>query len=177
VNRRELLSIAIAVLAITSAARFDVPLPGSPVPQSAQTLAILLVGAWLGARGGATALLVYLAAGGLGVPVFADGASGWKHLVGPTSGYLVGFVIAASMVGLMTDRGLLRTFPIAFGGMVAGHVIILGLGWARLAALLGPAGAWAGGVAPFLAGGLLKSLLAAALAALIAGRASDREGA
>lgn len=151
---------------IAISARLDIPIPGSPVPQSAQTFAVLLVGVWLGARLGAVALFAYLLAGGLGAPVFADGASGWGHLVGPTAGYLVGFLLAATLMGSLSDRGHLSRLPLAIAGMLAGHVVILGLGWARLGAALGPAEAWAQGVAPFLVGGLVKSLVAALLAVL-----------
>ncbi len=161
------------MLAIAISARLDIPIPGSPVPQSAQTLAILLVGVWLGARLGAVALIAYLLAGGLGAPVFADGASGWGHLVGPTAGYLVGFLLAATLVGALSDRGHLSRFPLAIAGMLTGHLVILGLGWARLVVALGPAEGWAQGVAPFLVGGLVKSLVAAAVAVLLA-RTWDR---
>lgn len=158
--------ISVGAIAIT--ARFDIPIPGSPVPQSAQTLAVLMVGAFLGARNGVLALLGYLLLGALGVPVFADGASGWRHLVGPTSGYLFGFVVAAEMVGWLAKRDRLQKLLPAFAAMIGGHIIILGLGWARLGTSIGFEPAFTKGVTPFLLGGLIKSVLAAIFAVLLA---------
>lgn len=158
--------MALAVAGIALAARVSVAIPGTGVPQSAQTLAVLLVGAWLGARDGTLSLTAYLVLGGIGVPVFADGSAGWGHLVGPTAGYLVGFVAAAAVVGRMGDLGLLRRLGPALGVMVGAHGLILALGWARLAVALGPAGAFQEGVAPFLLGGVVKSLVAAPAAGL-----------
>ena len=105
---RRVLPILLAVLVVAVSARLDVAVPGSPVPQSAQTLAVLVVGLGLGARDAVVALIAYLLFGGLGAPVFADGASGWGHLVGPTSGYLVAFVATAGIVGWFARNGRLR---------------------------------------------------------------------
>ncbi len=146
------------------------------MPQSAQTLAVLLVGFGLGARDGTAALLVYLISGGLGAPVFTDGASGWAHLVGPTSGYLFAFVISAGMVGWLAQRGYVRRFASALVVMLGGHVLILSLGWIRLGATIGLEAGYRQGVAPFLAGGLAKSVVAAMIAVLwvrYAGRWSE----
>jgi biotin transport system substrate-specific component len=155
------LRVVAGVVAVAVAARVTVTLPGTTVPQSAQTLAVLLVGAVLGGRGGAASLAAYLVAGGIGVPVFADGASVWAHLVGPTAGYLLGFVVGAWAVGRMGDGGLLRRIGPALGVMMGGHALILALGWARLSLVLGPGPAFRDGVAPFLVGGALKAAVAA----------------
>jgi biotin transport system substrate-specific component len=144
-----------------------VPLPGSPVPQSGQTLAVLFVGLGLGPRDGAAALLAYLLLGAVGVPVFADGASGWGHLVGPTSGYLVAFVATAGMVGWFAQRGHVRRFAPALVVMLAGHALILGSGWTRLGAAIGYGAAYGQGVAPFILGGATKSVVAAVVAVLV----------
>jgi biotin transport system substrate-specific component len=156
--------LALAILAVAVAARLDLPIPGSPVPQSAQTLAVLLAGFGLGARNAVMALLAYLVLGAAGLPVFADGASGLRHLVGPTSGYLAGFVIAAGMVGWFAQHHSFRRLPLAILVMMAGHSVILGLGWLRLGATLGYGTALTQGVTPFLLGGVLKSILAALIA-------------
>ncbi len=151
---------------VALAARFAIPVPGTDVPQSAQTLAVVLAGAFLGMRGGMLALLLYLVMGALGLPVFADGALGAAHLVGPTAGYLVGFVAAAGLVGASVERwGRHRTVAFA-AAFVTGHAIILFLGWVRLALQVGGGGAWAVGVAPFLVGGVAKSVMGAALFAV-----------
>ncbi|MEJ2207386.1 MAG: biotin transporter BioY, partial [Gemmatimonadota bacterium] len=142
-------------------ARVSATLPGSSVPQSAQTLAVLVVGGLFGSRDGTLTVLAYLLAGGAGAPIFADGASGWTHLAGPTAGYLLGFVLAAAGIGLLADHRLLQRPASALGAMVGGHVLILGLGWTRLAWILGPEDALRQGVTPFVAGGCIKSLIAA----------------
>ena len=153
--------LAAAVLLVAVAARVSVPVPGSPVPQSLQTLAVVLVGAWLGPRSGAIALGLYMAVGAVGAPVFADGAGGLQHLMGPTLGYLVGFALAASLMGWWARQ------PWGYGvvgfsaGATVAHVVILGLGWTRLGMLAGPIEAWESGVEPFLVGGLAKAVAAA----------------
>lgn len=162
------------MVAVALSARLSMPVPGTDVPQSLQTLTVLLVGCWLGAGLGAFALIAYSLVGGLGVPVFADGASGWSHLIGSTAGYLVGFVVGAALVGLCADRGLTRRVGPAFAAMVAGHALILACGWAWLATSLGAGAAYGGGVAPFLLGGLAKSLVGAVAAVLLA-RTRKRE--
>ncbi len=82
-----------------------IQLPFSPVPITGQTMAVLLVGALLGSRRGALAVLAYIAEGLAGLPVFAGGAAGLARLFGPTGGYLVGFVAAAFLVGWLAERG------------------------------------------------------------------------
>lgn len=159
--------IALGVLALALSARVSATLPGSSVPQSAQTLAVLLVGSLLGSRDGTLTLLAYLLAGGAGAPIFADGASGWGHLAGPTAGYLLGFMVAALGVGLLADHRLLQRPITALGAMVGGHVLILGFGWTRLTWILGPEDALRQGVTPFLWGGCVKSLVAATVVVAI----------
>ncbi len=158
---RNLLAVIAGVLTVAVAARITATIPGSPVPQSAQTLAVLVVGALLGARLATAALVAYLALGALGAPVFADGGAGWFHLTGLTAGYLMGFVLAASLLGWLRERGRLgRLLPCAIS-MLVGHAVITTTGWAWLAASVGPGPAYAQGVAPFLVGGVLKSLVGA----------------
>jgi biotin transport system substrate-specific component len=156
-------SIGFAVVVIAASARIDVPIPGSPVPQSLQTLAVLIAGGVLGFRGGTLAIAVYLAAGAAGAPVFAGGAGGGAHLLGPTAGYLLGFAVAGGIAGALGDADMLSRFPAAFGWMLAGHAIILVLGGLGLATQLGAGTAFAQGVLPFLWGGVAKSLVAAAV--------------
>ncbi|MEQ9401228.1 MAG: biotin transporter BioY [Longimicrobiales bacterium] len=158
---RSLVGIVVAALATALAARLTVPVPGTDVPQSAQTLAVVVAGALLGWRGGIAAMLAYLAAGAVGLPVFADGAAGWSHLTGPTAGYLLGFVVAAGGVGWGVGRTWGRSVTAGSLVMLVGHGVILGLGWVRLAADMGAAGAFAAGVRPFLWGGVVKSVLGA----------------
>jgi biotin transport system substrate-specific component len=167
-------TLIVVVGALALCAQVSVPVPGTPVPQSLQTLAVVLVGAWLGPAPAAGAVLVYIGIGAAGLPVFADGAAGLEHLRGATAGYLAGFVAGAALMGWWVGghdgesgkalRPARRTgFAPLFLGAVAAHAVILGLGWARLAIMLGGGAAFSGGVAPFLIGGLAKSAVAAAI--------------
>jgi len=157
--------LVVGVLLLAACAQVSVPVPGTPVPQSLQTLAVVLVGAWLGAGWGAAAVLAYVALGAAGLPVFADGAGGVEHLFGPTAGYLVGFVVGAAGMGWWLRRGDDdgSGFVRCAAGAVAAHALILGLGWLRLAMIVGVAAAWAEGVEPFVVGGIAKSVVAAAV--------------
>ncbi len=152
-------AILAAVAAIAVAARFSIPVPGSSVPQSLQTLAVVVVGALLGARDGTIALLLYIMLGAIGLPVFADGAAGWQHLTGSTAGYLIGFVLAAALVGAAGQLSWWRLLL----AMIAGHAVILFAGWLRLQLMIDPGPAWQHGVAPFIVGGLIKSVCAWAI--------------
>ena len=161
--------MTVGVVVVALSARATATIPGADVPQSAQSLAVLVVGSLLGARDGALTLTAYLIVGGIGVPVFAGGGSGWAHFLGPTAGYLLGFVAAAAAAGRLADRGLLRRFGPAIAVMICGHALILALGWLRLAWMLGATPAFWQGVAPFVMGGMLKSLVAAVMVVVIAG--------
>lgn len=107
-----------------------------PVPITGQTFAVLMVGALLGARRGSLAVLAYLAQGLAGLPVFAL-ASGPMALFGPTGGYLVGFVPAAYVTGLLAEKGWDRRIGTTVLAMALGNVIIYAFGLAWLCCLLG----------------------------------------
>lgn len=147
---------------VGAAAQLSVPLPGSPVPLTGQTFAVLLVGAALGPRRGAASMLFYLGAGTLGVPWFAGGGSGFRAA---TFGYLVGFVFAAALVGWLAARGGDRRPLRTAGTMAAGTILIYLTGAAWLVAGLGlaPSTAVAVGVVPFVPGDILKAVLAMGL--------------
>ncbi|MFE0457732.1 biotin transporter BioY [Kitasatospora sp. NPDC058965] len=155
------------------AAQLSVPVPGSPVPVTGQTFAALLVGAALGARRGAAALTVYLLAGAAGLPWFAAGADGWAL---PTLGYVLGFVLAAAVTGLLArrgaDRGPLRTA----GTMLLGNLAIYAVGVPYLAAALHVPLARAAelGLYPYLPGDALKLLIATGALPLARKLAGDR---
>ena len=93
-------------LVIALGAQIAIPLPFTPVPVTLQTLAVLLAGCTLGKGRGALAVIVYIVEGCAGLPVFSGGTGGIVHLLGPTGGYLVGFVAAAYLVGLLAETGL-----------------------------------------------------------------------
>ena len=143
-------------------AQLSVPVHGSPVPITGQTLAALLSGAVLGWRRGFAALAVYLLAGLAGVPWYAHHASGTGL---PDLGYVVGFVFAAAAVGALAARGGDRTPLRMIGTMVAGNVIIYAVGVPYLMADLhvGLATAWNIGIKNYLLGDALKILIAASV--------------
>jgi biotin transport system substrate-specific component len=149
-------------LIVALSAQVAIRLPFSPVPVTGQTLAVLLVGALLGSRRGAMSLLAYLAEGLIGLPVFAGGASGAAYAIGPTGGYLVGFVAAAYVAGWLAERGWDRRAGSAILAMLAGNAAIYAFGLSWLAAYVGRR-ALALGLLPYLAGDAVKLALAAAL--------------
>jgi biotin transport system substrate-specific component len=142
-------------------AQVAIPLPFTPVPITGQTFAVLLVGALLGSRRGALSAGLYLAEGALGLPVFAGGSGGLARLFGPTGGYLLGFVVAAGVVGWLCESGWDRRLPTAILAMLIGNGLIYLFGLPWLARFVGPERALAAGLWPFLAGDLIKIALAA----------------
>lgn len=135
--------------------------PYFAVPITGQTLAVLLSGALLGARRGAWSQLTYLAAGVAGLPVFAPRTPlGIAALLGPSGGYLVGFVLAAFAVGLLAERGWDRRWWTTAAAMLLGNGIIHLFGLLRLASFLPPQALWEAGLIPYLPGDALKLALA-----------------
>ena len=168
---RRPIQIALGTLAVALAAQVSVPVPLSPVPMTLQPLAVLAVGGLLGAQAGVASLVLYLALGIAGLPVFAGGSSGLIHIVGPTGGYLLAFPVAAGVVGALAGptAGVLRVLLACAVGMVVIHAG----GVAQLAVLGGdPATAFRMGFVPFLTGDLVKVGLAAAV--ILAGRSMVR---
>ncbi len=142
----------------------QVEIPLWPVPLSLQTLGVFLTGAALGARRGMLALLLYLAEGAVGLPVFSGGASGIAHFAGPTGGYLVGFVVAAGVVGWLAEHGWDRWLPWTALAMAIGNLIVYALGVAWLVAYVGDLwSAVAQGMLIFVPGDLVKIAVAAGL--------------
>lgn len=134
-----------------------------PVPLSLQTLAILTVSFALGARLAVATLVVYLAQGAAGLPVLSGGGAGVAYMMGPTGGFLLGYVAMAWLAGWASDRGLTRRALPAIGvALLASAVIYIpGLIWP--AVMLGTewASLWAHWMSPFLVGDALKSVIAA----------------
>lgn len=143
-------------------AQVRIPLGFTPVPVTGQTFAVLLAGAALGARLGATSQLVYLAAGAVGFPVFTGGGSGIEYFTGATAGYLVGFVLAAALVGRLAERGQDRKVNTAVTAFLAGSAVIYACGAIGLmiTAEMDLTTAIAQGVTPFVFGDVLKATAA-----------------
>jgi len=160
---RDVILIMLGTLFVAVLAQVKIPLPFTPVPLTGQTFAVLLIGATLGSKRGAASMLLYFALGAFGLPVFAGGASGLAYLSGATFGYLIGFVMAAYIIGLLAERGLERNVRTSLIPFVVGTVIIYVCGIAWLALILGSFNqAITAGLLPFLLGDAVK-LLAAAL--------------
>ena len=143
-------------------AQVIIPLPFTPVPLTLQTFAVLLVGAALGTWRGVASMVVYAAVGVVGVPWFSGGSSGWG---GASFGYILGFIVAAGVVGRMAERGATLTAVRTAGLMVIGNLVIYAIGvtYLKFAIDVTWGSALALGVAPFLIGDALKIALAAGL--------------
>ena len=160
-------NVAVAVvgsLLLIASAKVEVPF--WPVPMSMQTFAVFVIGLTLGWRLAAATVLLYLGQGFVGLPVFANPGAGPIYFAGPTAGYLAGFVLAAGIIGWLAERGWDRTVVTAFAAVLIGNVMIYlpGLIWLRTAGYVPTwEAAIAGGLTPFLAGAVLKMVLAAVL--------------
>ena len=175
---RMLILIGLGTALLTLSAKVSLPLPY--VPMTLQTLVVLMIGAAYGWRLGCATVIAYLAEGAFGLPVFAGPAGGLAPLLGPTAGYLFGFVAAAFVTGWLSERGWDRSVPLLFVAMGLGHIVILaalaaGFGWLAFGMNLGVEKAWLVGIAPFLAASLIKNGLGAALVPAIR-RLLDRRG-
>ena len=148
-------------LLVAVSAQFQVPMV--PVPMTMQSFAVLVIGAAYGARLGAATLLLYMAEGALGLPVFAGMKGGAHHLVGPTGGYIVGFVLAAGVVGWLAERGWDRGVVKTTLAMLIGKVFIFVPGVLWLGVVIGMEKAIGAGLVPFIPGIVLKVALAVAV--------------
>ena len=162
---RRAFGVALGAAVVAASAQVVVPVPLSPVPMTLQPLAVLAVGGVLGAAAGASALVLYLALGMLGLPVFAGGGAGLVHVLGPTGGYLLAFPAAAAVAGVLARADAEGRVSVlrALLGCALGLAVIHAGGLAQLTALgLDPTHALDIGFIPFFTGDLLKVGLAAA---------------
>ncbi|QKE82630.1 biotin transporter BioY [Arthrobacter sp. NEB 688] len=156
-------TVGLGALLTALAAQVALPVPGSPVPVTGQTFAVLLVGAALGPGRAVASMALYLVLGVVGLPVFTDGSHGAHVVVGATGGYLVGFLAAAAVAGLAARRGHDRSVPRQLLAAVASSltIYVFGVSWLSLSTGMSLATAVTVGVVPFLLGDALKALLAA----------------
>lgn len=137
-----------------------------PVDLSLQTLAVLLIAATFGFRLGVATLLLYLLEGAVGFPVFQstpEKGIGLAYMVGPTGGFLIGFLMMTAIVGWAVDRGWGRSVLKLFAVMLVAEAVMMALGFSWLAYLIGAEKSWQFGVAPFILPDLIKVGIAAAL--------------
>ena len=139
-------------------AQISIPVPGSPVPVTGQTLAVLLVGTTYGARLGVATFSTYLLAGIAGAPVFAGGTYGIDRVIGATGGYLFGMLLATAVLGYLAERRADRNFATSFPAILFGTLIIFtfGLFWLHLSLDLTWAKTFSLGLTPFIVGEVLK---------------------
>jgi biotin transport system substrate-specific component len=169
---RNRLALACLFTALCGAGAFiSLPFPGSPVPLVVQNLFVVLAGLLLGPVEGLASVVLFLVLGALGFPVFAGGRGGLAHFAGPTGGYLIGYLAAAVLAGLLARRrGLAGTIA----GAAVGFLVILAFGALRLKFLknVGWGKAAAIGILPFLIGDGIKAVIAVLLS-LRLGRLAD----
>ncbi len=157
-----------ASLFVAACAHVSIPLPFTPVPITLQTFAVVLVGMALGPVAGFTALLLYLAEGAAGLPVFSPhGPAGIVRLIGPTAGFLFSYPLAAAISGWVVRVHASGSSRFARGVLagVAASVIVfaMGAGWLAQFAHLSAAAAWSVAIAPFLPGDAIKIVACAGI--------------
>ena len=146
-------------------AQISIPVPGDPVPITGQTFAVMVCGAGLGAVRGSSAMALYWLLGLVGPPFYADGDGGVHAAFGATGGYLIGFMVSAYIVGRLAearlDREPLKALPL----FAVGQLVIFGIGvpWLAVNQSLSMGDAIALGFTPFIIGGIVKAVAAAAL--------------
>jgi biotin transport system substrate-specific component len=155
--------VAGGALFVALAAQVSIHLGFTPVPITGQTFAVLLVGATLGAVRGAASLGLYLLLGIAGLPVYAQHKHGWEVFSGATGGYIVGFIVAAGLIGLLAEHGWDRRYSSSPSAMLIGNVVIYVFGLAWLHHYLHVT--WSKtldlGLYPFVVGDTIKLFLAA----------------
>jgi biotin transport system substrate-specific component len=160
---REIVLVVTGSILIAFAAQFYFPLPFSPVPITGQTFAVLLLAALYGHNRGGLTILTYLILGIAGRPVFASGTFGIATIIGPTGGYLVGFLPAAYIVGFLSKRGWDRKVWTTATSMIIGNVVIYLVGTTWLSRFVGWDNVLQTGLIPFLIGDGAKIVLATLL--------------
>jgi biotin transport system substrate-specific component len=158
---RDVILVLAGSLLVALSAQVQIPL--TPVPITAQTFTVLLLAALYGSRRGVATMSTYLALGIVGTPVFAGGGAGIAHLLGPTGGYLMGYIPAAFVVGWLSERGWDRRAWSTALCMIFGNVLIYCTGTAWLSRFIAEGSLLQAGVLPFLPGDALKIALATVL--------------
>lgn len=150
------------VLGLAALAQIAIPVPGSPVPVTGQTLGVLILGTAYGSTLGFTTFAVYMLAGIAGAPVFANSGQGLDRLIGATGGYLVGMLVATFVLGQFARFRLDQKFLTALPSMLVGTVITFSFGLVWLHQYTGQSWSWtiSAGLTPFIVGEALKIAIA-----------------
>ena len=149
-------------LFLAALAQVALPIPGSPVPVTGQTLGVLLIGSSYGSMLGLSTMLTYLLVGIAGAPIFANGGHGIARLSGATGGYLVGMVVASLLVGALAGRKWDQRLRTALPAMLLGDAVIFTFGLYWLHSFTGKSWGWtiSAGFTPFIFGEVLKIAIA-----------------
>lgn len=157
-------AILIGSLLIGILAQISIPIPFSPVPITGQTIGVVLVGGVLGSKRGAISIICYLLEGSFGLPVFANMKAGAHVLIGPTGGYLWGFIVAAFLIGYLKEKGFVNSPLNCFISCFISTTTILLIGAFYLSILTGDFSKGMNlGLYPFLVGDIIKSFICAIL--------------
>jgi biotin transport system substrate-specific component len=165
VRARNVVLVALGVLVTALLAQVAVPVPGSPVPITGQTLAVVLTAAALGPVRGVSVQVLYMLSALVGLPFYAAASGGVDVVFGATGGYVVGFIPAAYLIGLAArrgaDRNVLKSVPL----FIAGQAVIFAVGvpWLALSTGMNASQALEAGFYPFILGGIVKAAVAAAV--------------
>ena len=173
---RDVALVGGAALLTALLAQVAIPVAGSPVPITGQTLAVVVTAAALGPARGVAGQALYLLLGMIGLPFYSEATGGVEVVVGATGGYLLGFLPAAYLIGLAARHGQDRRFTRALPLFAAGQLVIFAVGvpWLAVAADLSAAQALEAGFYPFLVGGAVKAAIAAGVLSGLWRRVSSR---
>ncbi len=171
--------VLVAAGAALTAVAAQITVPLWPVPITGQTLAVLIVGSSLGALRGSLSMVLYAVLGIIGLPVFSDQTHGLSIVLGPTGGYIVGFIVSAALTGWLAQRNWDHRILGAITSFAAGTLVTFAIGipWLAVVLHLDVDQALAAGLYPFIVGGIIKALLAAVFIRLAwfgVNRADDR---
>lgn len=151
---RDIALVLLASFVICLSGQIAIPLWFTPIPLVTRNSLILLIGALLGARRGAAATFLFLLQGAIGLPVFTNGGAGIHHFFGPQGGYLIGYLLASYTVGYIVEKG---KSPIT--ALAAGNLVIYACGASYLATFVGLSKAFLLGIAPFILGDIVKTMV------------------
>lgn len=154
------LSVFVGSLLIALSAQIYITLPFTPVPITAQTLAVMFTGSLLGSKRAPLAVLLYIAYGAMGLPVYSENSAGLAKLFGATGGYIFGFVIAGYVIGKFSEMGWDRFLGKSLTAAALGQLLIFVPGLLWLGQFVGYSNVLAQGFFPFVIGGVIKTLLA-----------------